>query len=96
MNQNKLEYISKEDALAVARYSKDPVTGIENLSTVDVAPVVRCKDCKHRGESECPMYHEEYVSWINSDGMPEWDVSVSDSTRDNGFCDRGERKDGVA
>ena len=52
---------------------------------------VHCKDCKHRGTDKCPMYYEETVGWINDELMPEWDVIVHDSTKDDGYCDRGER-----
>lgn len=36
-----MELISKDDAIAVAMYSKDPVEGIKNLPTVDPAAEVR-------------------------------------------------------
>ena len=29
--------------------------------------LVRCKDCKHRGTDECPMYYEENVAWQNDE-----------------------------
>lgn len=67
---------------------------IEEEPAADVAPVIYCRNCKHRGTDECPMYHEETVSWQNKDLMPEWDVIAHDFTRDDGFCDRGDRKDG--
>ena len=57
--------------------------------TVDAVPVVRCKDCKHRQElRECPMYHLNYARY-------EWqlDDDCDDYTKDDGFCDKGERKD---
>lgn len=59
----------------------------ENLPAADVAPVVRCKDCKHyliADELEggkrymCEVNH---FSYINSDG-------------DMRYCSYGERKDG--
>lgn len=44
--------------------------------------VVRCKDCRRRYDhDECPM------CCLTSDDFFEY-------TRDDGFCDRGERKDG--
>lgn len=46
------DLISRADALAVARYSKDPVEGIENLPSVDAVAVVRCYECKDRHSSE--------------------------------------------
>ena len=56
----------------------------------DVVQVVRCKDCKHRGEYECPMYYETEIEW-DDDGYTEVDYVPHDSTMDDGFCDRGER-----
>ena len=55
---------------------------IEEMPTIDAVPVVRCKDCIRRYDTdECPMcfliegkYYEH--------------------TNENGFCDRGERKEG--
>lgn len=55
--------------------------------------LVRCQDCKHRGTDECPMYYEENVVWQNDELMPEWDVIEHDTTKDDGYCDRGERKE---
>ena len=55
--------------------------------------VVRCRDCKHRRTDECPMYSTEIVQWLNDELMPEWDEIEHDSTRDDGFCDRGERSE---
>ena len=61
--------------------------------TVDAVPVVRCKHCKHRGFSECPMCHEEWYDY-DDDGYLESDVRVYDYTEDNGFCHKGEFEDG--
>ena len=55
--------------------------------------LVLCRDCKHRGTDKCPMYYEETVAWINNELMPEWDVTKHDSTKDDGYCDRGERSE---
>ena len=64
---------------------------IERSPTVDAVPVVRCKDCKHRGDYGCPMYHEEYIEW-EDDGYHESEIVEHDRTRDDGFCDLGERR----
>lgn len=53
--------------------------------------VVRCKDCKHRGDYGCPMYHEEYIEW-DDDEYHEREIIDHDRTRDDGFCDLGERR----
>ena len=56
---------------------------IEEMPTIDAAPVVRCKDCIRRYDTdECPMcflIEGKYYEYTN----------------ENGFCDRGERKEGV-
>lgn len=60
---------------------------------VDAVPVIRCKDCKHRGTDDCPMYFEEQVEWEEDGGYIECDTIYHDYTEDDGFCDRGERKE---
>lgn len=57
--------------------------------TIDAEPVVRCKDCKHRRENECPMYHEE---WSVTEDGDDW-LNINDYTKDDGFCDWGERRE---
>ena len=56
---------------------------IEQSPTVDAVPVVRCKDCIRRYDTdECPMcflIEGKYYEYTNG----------------NGFCDRGERKEGA-
>ena len=69
-----------------ARHNGKPLTSLW-------AYVVRCRDCKRRGEFGCPMYYEEYIEW-DDDGYRECDVISHDHTFDDGFCDRGERKGG--
>lgn len=69
------------------RYGTAEQITLKGENTVDVVPVVRCKDCKHRGNfGVCPMAH------IGS-GDPPYDVD-EDYTKDDGFCDRGESKNG--
>ena len=61
---------------------------IEQAPVVDAVPVVRCKDCVHRGNwNECPMVHEE-VFYDEDDGS---DYVTFDNTNDDGFCDRGSK-----
>lgn len=61
---------------------------IQEAPTVDTVPVVRCKDCKHRGvEGACPKCFEIYVD----DDWYDW--CMFDNAKDEGFCDRGERKE---
>ena len=54
---------------------------LQEAPTVDAAEVTRCKDCIRRYDTdECPMC-------FLSEGQ------YHEFTRDDGFCDRGERKD---
>ena len=56
---------------------------IRDAPTIDAVPVVRCKDCIRRYDTdECPMCFliaGKYYEYTN----------------ENGFCDRGERKEGA-
>ena len=56
---------------------------IEEIPTIDAVQVVRCKDCIRRYDTdECPMcflIEGEYYEYTN----------------ENGFCDRGEPKEGA-
>ena len=56
---------------------------LNNAPTIDAAPVVRCKDCIRQYDTdECPMcflIEGKYYEYTN----------------ENGFCDRGERKEGA-
>ena len=55
---------------------------LREAPTIDAVPVVRCKDCIRRYDTdECPMcflIEGKYYEYTN----------------ENGFCDRGERKEG--
>ena len=54
---------------------------LESAPTVDAVPVVRCKDCIRRYDTdECPM------CFLIGGRYYEF-------TQGNGFCDRGERKE---
>ena len=56
---------------------------LNNAPTIDAVPVVRCKYCIRRYHTdECPMcflIEGKYYEYTN----------------ENGFCDRGERKEGA-
>ena len=56
---------------------------IEEMPTIDAVPVVRCKDCIRRYDTdECPMcflIEGKYYEYTN----------------ENGFCDCGDRKGGT-
>lgn len=64
---------------------------LANTPTVE-SQIIHCKNCKHRGTEECPMHYEEWVSF-EEDGYIESDNIAHDQTRDDGFCDRGEREE---
>lgn len=64
---------------------------IAGLPTADVVEVVRCKDCKHRGDYGCPIYHETEVEW-DDDGYTECETIIHDNTTDDSFCSYGERR----
>ena len=55
----------------------------------DAVPVVRCKDCKHRGTPyNCPM-RTLVMPWQGAG-------SYEDCTEDDGYCHMGVKKDGGA
>ena len=59
------------------------VAFLKSQPTIDAVPVVRCKDCIRRYDTdECPMcflIEGNYCEYTN----------------ENGYCDRGERKEGA-
>ena len=59
------------------------VAFLKKQPTIDAVPVVRCKDCIRRYDTdECPMcflIEGKYYEYTNG----------------NGFCDSGERKEGA-
>ena len=56
---------------------------IEEMPTIDAVTVVRCKNCIRRYDTdECPMCFLIEGNYC-------------DYTNENGFCDRGERKEGA-
>ena len=59
----------------------------------NVGEIVRCKDCKHRHEDECPMQFEEQFDIDEGDGYYDTEYIVHDYTRDDGFCSWGERSE---
>ena len=59
-----------------------------SVPSVDAVEVVRCHECIHRGEWECPMCHEEYY-YDEDDGG---DYITHDRTTHQGYCHMGERK----
>ena len=85
---------AEEDNITGSGMSYDEICGyndgidiawnkIDGAPTIDAVPVVRCKYCIRRYDTdECPMcflIEGKYYEYTN----------------ENGFCDRGERKEGV-
>ena len=85
---------AEEDNMTGSRMSYDEICGyndgiditwnkIDQAPIIDAVPVVRCKDCIRRYDTdECPMcflIEGKYYEYTN----------------ENGFCDRGERKEGI-
>ena len=84
---------AEEDNITGSGMSYDEICGyndgidiawnkIDQAPTIDAVPVVRCKYCIRRYDTdECPMcflIEGKYYEYTN----------------ENGFCDRGERKEG--
>ena len=70
-----------EEANAEGAYGYVDAKQIADAPTINAVEVVRCKDCIRRYDTdECPMC-------FLSEGQ------YYEFTRDDGFCDRGERKD---
>ena len=84
------------DELGVGRCSKDILPAaycagwnglielIEKAPTIDAVPVVRCRECKHRGTDDC-IFHIK--------GEPADEELLL--KLDNDFCSYGERKGGA-
>ena len=59
---------------------------ISEIPAADVAPVTRCKDCKHKGWVQEPC-HGKSVDYCRV-----WDCTLRNL--ESTFCSYGERKDG--
>ena len=85
---------AEEDNITGSGMSYDEICGyndgidiawnkIDQAPTIDAVPVVRCKDCIRRYDTdECPMCFLIEGNYC-------------DYTNENGYCDRGERKGGT-
>ena len=83
-------YIKREDAIDAVLdvYYNTPdidlsggrlETAILNIPAADVAPVVRCKDCRWRGREDCAMFYR-----CDCGEQHTWET-------DNDFCSYGEQ-----
>ena len=61
------------------------------VRTYEMSEVVKCKDCKHRHEDECPMYFVEQIDTDEGDGYYDTEYIFHDYTQDDGFCSWGEK-----
>ena len=65
---------------------EDVICEVDAQAAADVAPVVRCKDCKHKGWVQEPC-HGKSVDYCRV-----WDCTLRNL--ESTFCSYGERKDG--
>lgn len=79
------EYIKREAVIEVimseppdAHYPQWYVDKIKSIPAADVAPVVRCKDCRRRGREDCAMFYR-----CECGEQHTWET-------DNDFCSYGE------
>ena len=84
------EYIKREAVIEAimseppdAHYPQWYVDKIKSIPAADVAPVVRCKDCRWRGREDCAMFYR-----CDCGEQHTWET-------DNDFCSYGERKGGA-
>ena len=74
------QLLSKEDE-GDRRGVETCIMVLEDMQTVDAVPVVRCRECKHRGTDDC-IFHIK--------GEPADEELLL--KLDNDFCSYGERK----
>lgn len=58
---------------------RDCIDLLDSIPAADVAPVVRCKDCRWRGREDCAMFYR-----CNCGEQHTWET-------DNDFCSYGEQ-----
>ena len=89
------EYIDREELESVLKHRYDRLSGLrpdfyagfmaafkiieDETHNADVAPVVRCKDCRRRGREDCAMFYR-----CNCGEQHTWET-------DNDFCSYGEK-----
>ena len=79
------EYIEREEALSAIKQAFEkgerPSLYIKCIPAADVAPVVRCKDCRRRGREDCAMFYR-----CDCGEQQTWET-------DNDYCSYGEKID---
>lgn len=78
-----IKAVNKQNAFTMTRVAL--IDSLNSIPTADVAPVVRCKDCKHYDLSVCLK--------IYSDGSVH--PAAWQSRKPEDFCSYGERKAGA-
>ena len=77
------EFIEREAALSAIKQAFEkgerPSLYIKSIPAADVAPVVRCKDCRWRGREDCAMFYR-----CDCGEQHTWET-------DNDFCSYGEQ-----
>lgn len=76
---------------AILKCNKENRIALGNLPSAE-PKIIHCKDCKNRGEDECPMRHVEMIEW-EEDCYMEVDDIVHDYTEPYGYCYKGERNE---
>lgn len=91
LKKNRRMYAPDEiDSIAPIATACVMVDDVHRAPTIDAVQVVRCRECKHRGnERECPMC-EMVSTWDEDDGS---EYYLADRTEDNGFCHNGAKMD---
>ena len=83
IRQHEYRLATKQGSIDYGMFTLGIQQAVDEQSTIDAVPVVRCKDCIRRYDTdECPMcflIEGKYYEYTN----------------ENGFCDRGERKEGA-
>lgn len=84
------EYIEREALLEHTEYDNNyrliiPAEAINGAPAADVAPVVRCKDCRYAGVHVVDDTHEIVGHWCG--------LLDIDNVSDDDFCSFGKRKE---
>jgi hypothetical protein len=82
--------VNREELIKALRYDREQYDkGYADGKRDAMDELVRCKDCKHRGDHEvCPL-HDIRLCF---DGDGHMDEVEDDKTEDEFFCSYGERK----
>ena len=83
IRQHEYRLATKQGSIDYGMFTLGIQQAVDEQPTIDAVPVVRCKYCIRRYDTdECPMcflIEGKYYEYTN----------------ENGFCDRGERKEGA-